>query len=451
MVAIDGTAFSSEKPENHDHRGGVRPEAYVVRGVSKKASNTFRQEDTVRTLRKETSSCFVAEVFFNKLNILRRKSMKDMQKKLTAYLVLVGVIFFFSAPLFAEDKSLEDRVSNLEKTLGGIKFFGSVRMATFYNDVDTAAGDDETLTWDNQVTSRIGAKFTRDKIFGMYELSVDDDSGVGTRRLFAICDLGWGSLKIGQDYTPIGMLNYSNQVYGDDTNLICYGNLAERRTAMIQLSVKGFDIAFVEDRGSSSMNATSGDVDSLTPKLEICYNINKQNYFVDIFGGFLSYNVDDVTMGSTNCGDKTVTCWTTGVGGGITLNPVFVRGLVYYAQNGKNLDMAIRDAAGAQFDATGSVVNETNVGGYLVAGSKVGKCTVEAGFGYGYSQLDEVVGAYGDDKNTIMAYYLNVTIPVCGSFILVPEVGVLDYGDNSFGNDEKKNTSYFGAKWQIDF
>ncbi|MFY9113378.1 MAG: hypothetical protein WAP34_15730, partial [Desulfomonilia bacterium] len=68
-----------------------------------------------------------------------------MKKTLTICLVLVGVIFFFSAPLPAEDKSLEERVSNLEKKVGGIEFFGSVRFATFYNDVDTATGDDETL------------------------------------------------------------------------------------------------------------------------------------------------------------------------------------------------------------------------------------------------------------------------------------------------------------------
>ncbi|HPP76392.1 MAG TPA: hypothetical protein PLU88_14830 [Armatimonadota bacterium] len=374
-----------------------------------------------------------------------------MKKTLTICLVLVGVIFFFSAPLPAEDKSLEERVSNLEKKVGGIEFFGSVRVATFYNDVDTATGDDETLTWDNQLTSRIGARFTRDKIFGMYELSVDDDAGLSTRRLFATYDMGWGSLKIGQDYTPIGLLNYSNQVYADDANLITYGNPAERRTVMVQLAVKGFKIAFVEDRGSSKMNATSGDVDSLTPKLEVSYRLSNQNYFVDVFGGFLSYSVDDVIIDATNFGDKTVNCWITGVGGGITLDPVFVRGLIYYAQNGKNLDMAIRDAAGAQFDTTGSVVDETNAGGYLVVGSKVGKCTVEAGFGYGYSQLDDAVGTYGDDKNTIMAYYLNTTIPVYGSFIIVPEIGVLDYLDDSFGDDEKKATRYIGAKWQIDF
>lgn len=50
-----------------------------------------------------------------------------------------------------------------------------------------------------------------------------------------------------------------------------------------------------------------------------------------------------------------------------------------------------------------------------------------------------------------MAYYLNTTIPVYGSFIIVPEIGVLDYLDDSFGDDEKKATRYIGAKWQIDF
>jgi hypothetical protein len=375
-----------------------------------------------------------------------------MKRQLMVFLVLVGVTFFFSAPVFAEDSSLDDRVSNLEKVFGGVKFYGSLRLSTFYEDANTGPGaDDQSLRWDDQNNSRIGATFTRGKITGGYELGLDDDSSTITRKLYGIYDMGWGSLLIGQNNPILGNLFYSNQVFNNDNDLLGWGGVFETRLPQVKLTVKNLEVALVKDKTSSAMNADSGDVDALMPKLEVRYRINQPAFFVDVFGGLFSYSVEDVVLGSSNYGDETVNCWVAGLGGGLKLDPVFIRAQVYMAENGKNFGLILQDAAGAKFDASGSVVNETNAGGHLVVGSKVGKCTVEAGIGYAYSQLDDPAASLGDDKNTCMSYYLNTTIPVYGSFFLVPEVGVLDYGDNSFGDDEKKDTTYIGAKWQVDF
>lgn len=379
-----------------------------------------------------------------------------MKRQLVAYLVLVAVAFLFSAPVYADDKSLEDRVADLEKTFAGIKFYGSMRMSTFYSDADTGPGtDDQSFKADLQSNSRIGAMFTRDKLNGAYELGLDDDASVITRKLYGVYDMGWGSLLVGQNNPILGNMFYSNQVFLDDLDLCGWGAIFETRLPQVKLRVKGLEIALLKDKSSSALNATgtgnSGDVDVLMPKIEIGYHIDQPRFFADIFGSAFSFKVQDVTLNSVTYGDETVNCWVAGVGGGLKLDPVFIKTQVYYAQNGKNYGIIQQDAVGAQFDASGSVVNETNVGTHLVVGSKVGKCTVEAGFGYAYSQLDDPVSSYGDDKNTVMSYYLNAVVPVYGSFFIVPEVGVLDYGDNSFGDDEKKDTRYAGVKWQIDF
>ncbi|HNY65461.1 MAG TPA: hypothetical protein PKM41_08465 [Deltaproteobacteria bacterium] len=380
-----------------------------------------------------------------------------MKRHLVVYLVLVGAVLLFSVPVFAEDRTLEERVTDLEKTFGGIKFYGSMRMGTFYNDMDTGPGmDDRSFKADLQSNSRIGATFTRDKLIGLYELGLDDDNSVITRKLYGVYDMGWGSLLVGQNNPIFGNMFYSNQVVVDDLDLCGWGAIFETRLPQVKLKVKGLEIALIRDKSSSALNAAtgtgnSGDVDVLMPKIEVGYHIDQARFFADVFGGAFSFKVQDVTLSGVNYGDETVNCWVAGVGGGLKLDPAYVKAQVYYAQNGKNFGIIQQDAVGAQFDAAGSVVNETNVGTHLVVGSKVGACTVEAGFGYAYSQLEDPVGTYSDGKNTVMSYYLNAVVPVYGAFFIVPEVGVLDYGDNSFGDDEKKSTRYIGAKWQVDF
>lgn len=381
-------------------------------------------------------------------------------KRLAVFLVAVGLFFILSAPVSAEEKTVEERLTNLENALGSFKIYGSMRFATFYNDKNLNADtDDKDLRWDLQSNARLGGTVAKDKIKGVYEVGLDDDSttaggsGVYTRLIYATYDFGCGTVLIGQDWTVLGNMFYSNQVVLDDNNLLGWGAIYEGRTPQIKFKVKGLEIGFVEDKASSKLNAYSGDVDVLMPKIEFRYNIDQEKFFVDTFGGYFSYKVQNVVLtdGGTNYGDKTVNSWAAGVGGGLKLDPVFVRAQVYTGQNVKNFGLSHTDATGAQFNATGSLVDEDNFGTHVVIGSKIDKYTVEAGAGYVYSKLDESVGAVGDDKNTAFSYYLNAVIPVYGAFFVVPEVGVLDYGNNASGDDEHKDTMYVGAKWQINF
>lgn len=373
-------------------------------------------------------------------------------QKLWACLLTIGLVFVLSAPAPADDKSIEDRVKALEDTIGSWTIYGSARFQTFYNDSNLDADtDDQALIWDSAANARLGGKMVKGKISGAYEAGLDDDAGVYTRLIYGAYDFGAGKIIIGQDFTPLGSMFYSNQVAANDNDLLGWGAIYGGRVPQIKLQMKnGLEFAFVENKSSSKLNAdaNAGDVDVLMPKLEVRYNLNSDLFFADVFGGYSSFKVEDVTIGGINYGDETVSSWAVGVGGGLKLDPAFVKAQVYMARNAKNFGLSHTDAKGAQFDAQGSVVDEDNFGAHIVVGTKISnKYTVEAGYGYVYSELDES----GSDKDTAMSYYLNATIPVYGSFFVVPEVGVLDYADGADGKDEHKDTTYFGAKWQVNF
>jgi hypothetical protein len=88
----------------------------------------------------------------------------------------------------------------------------------------------------------------------------------------------------------------------------------------------------------------------------------------------------------------------------------------------------------------------------MIAGLKIQKVTVEAGYGFVSSKKD----TSGARKDEAQNYYLNATIPIIqntaktASFMIVPEVGVYDYMKNAAGTDQGK-ALYAGTKWQVDF
>ncbi len=380
-------------------------------------------------------------------------------RKLLVHVVVVGLIFVLSIPVFAQEKALEDRVKALENAIGSINFYGSLRFQTFYNDTSNidantrlksdAVGDDKGLRWDVAGNARFGTMVTKDKITGVYEIGLDDDASVYTRLIYATYNFGSGTVLIGQDFTPLGRIAYSNQVFGDDLDLTGWGAVYEGRTPQVRFMFKGLEIALIEDKGSSKLLKASdtGDVDVLMPKIEVRYNFKQDNFFADVFGGFFSFEVEDVVYDGVNCGDETVNSWLVGLGGGVNLDPVYVRAQAYYARNARNFNLEHTDARGAKFDATGDLVNEDNFGAEFIVGTKIDKYTIEAGVGYVSSEWDES----GSKADNAMSYYLNAVVPIYGSFFVVPEIGVLDYLDGRDGKDEDKDLVYVGAKWQINF
>ena len=409
-------------------------------------------------------------------------------KKLLACLLTVCIVFVLSVPVMAEENTLENRVQILENIWGGLSFYGSARYDTFYEKSDskfTTAGDTDKVTglvsgtpiltgpdqkelqYGLAGNSRIGVIMNRGEgLGGNVELCFKNDGSVTLRKGYGTYTFDGVKLLIGQDYTPLSDFaynpkskwNYSNQAFNGDNDLAGWGIIddQDKRVPQIKVTWNGLQVALVEDRYASFPSglktATDATTQDVLPKLEARYRLSSDIYFGDIFGGVNSYKIKSELADI----DKTLTSYALGVGGGINLDPAYVRGMVWTARNGKQMGLHQADAAGVTFDTTPTTNNPTiaddDLGWALIAGVNIQKVIVEAGYGYVSSKMDES----GAKKNDAQNYYLNATIPVAqnvvktASFFIVPEVGVYDYMKNASGTDQGK-ALYAGAKWQVDF
>jgi hypothetical protein len=285
---------------------------------------------------------------------------------------------------------------------------------------------------------------------GRFELGLKENQGVGTRLMYGTYTFNDVTVLFGQDYAPLGDWGNSNQVFSWDNDLAGFGIIDENRVPQVKISFKGLQVALVENIGADTcgLSETDAKTEVLMPHLELKYSLATDKFFGDVFGGFNSYKVKYAS--TSNSFDKTVSAYALGVNGGVTINPVYANAMVWMARNGKQLGLNQANAAGALIDATGDITNDKDMGFALVAGANIQKITVEAGYGYVQSELD----TSGAKKDDAQSYYINAVIPIAegngAKLTVVPEIGVIDYMKDASGNDEGSST-YFGAKWQLDF
>ncbi|MBN2297887.1 MAG: hypothetical protein JXM72_04810 [Deltaproteobacteria bacterium] len=353
-------------------------------------------------------------------------------------LMFLGVltVFFvaFSVPVMAADWNL----------------YGSARMSTFYWDKNKNAGDDQATDWDLQGNARIGAMVNvSEAIDGRFEFAVTDETSaaksVSTRLLYATYKFDGGTLLLGQSYTPLADMFYSNQVYGwiaGDTDLLGVGQIWDWRRPMIMLSMKGLQVALVEPTGVTDLG-TGGDEDIIVPKLEVKYHYVKDNLFADIFGGYQTYRICDIPNESS----QPVSAYTVGLGGGATFGKAYLKGGAYIAKNAGQFDLLHIVADDATFGS--SKLTDNNLfGGLVVAGFKAtDKVDLQAGYGFVVSRMEESTS----DKDTASSYYAQASIAVVPGFFIVPEIGVIDYGRSAAVDVPQGKNVYGGAKWQINF
>ncbi|MFH1153897.1 MAG: porin [Pseudomonadota bacterium] len=314
-------------------------------------------------------------------------------------------------------------------------FYGSARMMTFSDNVETpGAKDDRDTTWDAQSNSRIGADVkVSDTLEGKFEYG----TGVNLRRLYAEWNFGAGKLLAGQEYTPISDIAYSNQVWYEDDNLNSTGIPYAGRVPMLQLTFGGLQVALVKPN-TAAITGLSGDQDVTFPKIEFLYTLSMDNFWVDVYGGYETYEVNSVD----------VDAYVLGVGGSVSFGPAYVRGTVYMAQNGNVYGLAdAGDNLSGYNAASKKLIDNDTIGYALVAGYTVSDAiTIEAGYGANKHELD-VNGAKEDDA---AGYYVQAVITLAPGVSITPEIGVHDKKDDASGSEEGKVT-YFGAKWQINF
>ena len=386
-----------------------------------------------------------------------------------------------TVPARAEEKTVEQRLTALEDVLGGMKLYGSIRFATFYetsssrltsdsdnvtkiNTTRQISGPDQRITqWDLYNGSRVGLIADRkDGFGGRVELALKNNDAVSLRLGYGTYTCpGGATFLIGQDFTPLSEWDYSSQVFNGDNALAGWGMIDTDGKRLTQVKVKwnGLQVALVNQKTSTSTSFASTPSNSgiststevVFPHVEAKYRYSAGMFFGDIFGGYGQYKVDSASVDI----DRTVRSYAAGTGCGVKLDPAYVKGMVWTAVNGKQLGLHQANAAGAALDSAAngySVINDRDLGFAAVAGVKVSTVTMEAG--YGLVSSKKPTSAYCNDK--ARNYYLNANIPVAqnvlktASFSIVPEIGVYDYMKSSTGAEEGR-ISYAGSKWQINF
>ncbi len=316
-------------------------------------------------------------------------------------------------------------------------FYGSARVSTFFEDVDThtAVGDTTAFAQDLQGNSRFGAIVkVNDTLTGCFEYG----TGVNVRILAGEWNFGGGSLLVGQDESPMEIA-LSNMVAHGDENLNSYGNPYAGRNPMIRLSIGGFQIAAVEP-ASDDLGLANATTETKMPKIEASYTHDFNQGFVKVVGGYNTYEL------KSGVNAYEVDSYALGIGAKINLGSAYLGGNIYGGQNTEVYGMSCAADDDPQFDGTD--MYDTDVFGYiLVAGYRVNDMlSCEVGYGHVTAESDKL--NTGDDEAS--AVYVNATISLAEGIFIVPELGYID-NDTDMAGAEESETVYYGAKWQVNF
>ncbi|WP_020586394.1 hypothetical protein [Desulfobacter curvatus] len=324
----------------------------------------------------------------------------------------------------------------------GWNFYGSARLSTFWSNTDESGPDGDLQYSESlQTNARIGARVkVSDELTGRFEYgTIGGDANI--RLLYGEWDFGSGKLLVGQDYAPLSWL-WSNQVYGDDCDLLAEGAVYSHRAPQLRLTFGDFKIAILnpDDTVNNDDAAFNGTTQVLIPAIEVDYTLDLDMVKLDFGAGYSTF---EATVGGD---EEDIDSYVLALGVQFDMAGFFMKGDVYYGQNAGNLIWISVDGDHTWDDgfaeySNGKFLDNECIGFMLVAGYKINDTfTVEAGYGYNETELDD------NDDDQSATYYLNTTINLAPGVFVVPEVGFFDGREN--GDIEN---FYCGMKWQIDF
>ena len=320
------------------------------------------------------------------------------------------------------------------------QFYGSARIQTFVEDSDpgTSTGSPNTSYVQYlQNNARIGA-FVRasNSITGRFEYGTDVD----VRLLYGEWDFGAGSLLVGQAFSPLN-INYSNQVWWDDTNLTDMGGVYSSRNPMIQLTFGEFKIALLETDTLVPSSGTS-ETEVKRPKVEASYRIKGDAWEFKLAGGYSSYHL--IYRGN----DYKLNSWIAAAGGKVNVGPFLLAGTFWGGQNPGTYTLQNQAYDTPLFDtSSGAVIDCDGYGYTLIAGYTLNDMFYFE-TGYGETKADIDYGGYVKDR--VYSYYIQSRITLAPGVFVIPEVGLVHWGNDRISIDYGE-TVYYGAKWQINF
>jgi hypothetical protein len=347
-------------------------------------------------------------------------------RKLLVLLSAVALVVAFTVPAMASDWN----------------FYGNARLNTFMNSDSEERGpngfEDDDLNWALLGTSRIGANVQAGDILGRFEYG----TGVNLRLLYGTWNFGAGKLTIGQDYTPT-LTGASWQAW-EDTGMYCFGGVYGGRNAQIRVDIGGFSFAAINPNvAMPAALAVAGGVDTdvTLPKFEASYSFKVGPASVKVFGGYQTYEAVDANDDAVD-----VDSYVVGFDLKVGLGPITIQGDAYMGENTGQYGLWQVGADDIGWDAVDAETVDCDTTGYILA--VVFKASDSLRFEGGYGYLGHELE--GGDPDEVSAYYVQAMITLAKGVFVVPEIGKINYKENAAGNDEG-DTTYYGAKWQINW
>lgn len=345
--------------------------------------------------------------------------------------------------------------------------YGSVRMTTFWNTVDTnATGINNGSTTDFKenlhANSRLGINFSNGTQGAKVELGVGT-AGVTTRHIYGTQKFDFGTVLVGQTENPYYI--FSASVAKDDGVNNGYGALWDTRTAQIKLTLNNgvyFAAMMPTDYSWSATNAlATGTTENYLPKMNVGYDGKTGNlgYGFGVVGQ--TYKQTVAAAGAVPELNDTVTSVLGYLHGKYASGPF---GMQFNLGVGQNIgDMgfmnanATTSAAGAtnrfvSKTATMDSENTTTIEGY-VQGSYTLSPMLNLNAGVGYVQ-DSNDTFYQDDNRMMM--FVNTNITLAKGFVVTPELAYFDQLDQAGTKGGAKpldgDKEYLvGARWMMNF
>jgi hypothetical protein len=374
-------------------------------------------------------------------------------KKLFVCFLSVAMVFAFTAPLMAADWN----------------FYGNTRFQTFSADYSKDGADsDRDTVWLMQNNTRFGGKVAAGDISGHLEVNaVSETAGggnnIGLRHISGTWNFGAGSLLIGHTWAVITNL-LSNQAANQGQGLLGYGSVYQNRRDQIRLTFGGFKIGLLAPT-TSALTATvtgttavgvagplpvfafetaSGDVDVSLPKIELAYRFATDMFWIEPYLGWQSYDVQYSAADSTT----DVTSLVYGLKGKVNFGPGYFGAAVSGGTNPTEYGLY---GTGQQSALVGSEMKDVSYLEYMLnLGFKLSDMwTFEAGYGSQTTALHTATKVEMDRN----AYYIQADISLAPGVHLIPEYSMISQGDTKSGATTTDNgqTTYIGAKWQINF
>jgi hypothetical protein len=361
-------------------------------------------------------------------------------------------------------------------------FYGSSRLFTQVVDDDweiqtgnpAQQFDDTDFGLGLQGNSRFGAWARSDTIVGRVEFGVggaDSDNNVDTRLLYGIWKLSWANFIIGQTYTPAAAQFLSNQVYQGDIDLLFYGAMYAGRQPQLKFEIPFtngmFEIAAISPNSPQRWavgNVVNGnalgsvETDTYMPKFEarLAYKFGPAQFRLG--GGWNSYEITGIDVVNVEH-ERDIDSWF--IVGDIMfgMGPFYLNVGGSVAENPAEYGLlgSVRSPAGTQlaatYDATINGVQDVDSWSVVaVAGFKLNDMlSFEAGWGHLEQDVTVAAVNFEDDVDS---YYLQAVITPIKGVRIIPEIGVIDYGDLEISNAADVNQgdeTYYMIQWRIDF